>query len=196
MKKSLFVTLFTCLMMTVSAQGWKELPAAEAKVAAEQIMDAVMKVKSMDRKFEQVKKSQMITTPSVSSGNMHYQSPDVMLWTYETPYNFSMEIRGDKMTARRDGQVMQLGSKQQMGLKSMMKMIVGMSSGSTLFDERSFEWTMYEKSDAYKVDMTPKNKNVKRMFSHVVLYFEKSTKNIKGLELTENDGSVTEITFK
>lgn len=196
MKKIIFSILFTALVITVSAQEWRELPGAEAKVAAEQVMDAVKKVKSLDRKFEQVKKSPMTTTPTVSTGKMHYESPDVMIWTYETPYSFSMEIRGDKMTARKDGQVMQLGSKQQMGLKSMMKMIVGMSSGSTLFDDRSFEWKMSDGDDGYKVDMKPKNKNVKRMFSKVVLYFEKKSKNIKSLELTESDGSVTTIKFK
>ena len=178
------------MIHSVSAQGWRELSAAG------KLMEAVKKVKSMDRKFEQVKSSPMTTTPTVSTGNMHYESPDVMLWTYETPYSFSMEIRGDKMTARKDGQVMQLGSKQQMGLKSMMKMIVGMSSGSTLFDDRSFDWTMSESTTGYKVDMTPKNKNVRRMFSKVVLFFDKSSKNIKSLELTESDNSVTKITFK
>lgn len=196
MKKIVFSMLFTALVITVSAQEWRVLSGAEAKVAAGQVMDAVKRVKSMDREFEQVKKSPMTTMPTVSTGKMHYESPDLMLWTYETPYSFSMEIRGDKMTARKDGQVMQLGSKQQMGLKSMMKMIVGMSSGNNLFDDRSFEWKMSEGDDGYKVDMKPKNKNVKRMFSNVVLYFEKKTKNIKSLELKESDGSLTTIKFK
>lgn len=184
------------MVLDLSAQGWKVLPDAEARTAAAQIMESVKKVKVMDREFEQVKQSPMTTTPTVSSGKMHYESPDVMLWSYLKPYSFDMEIRGDKMTARRDGVAMQLGSKQQMGLKSMMKMIVGMSSGTSLFDDRSFEWTMWEGVDAYKVNMVPKNKNVKRMFSKVVLYFDKKTKNIKKLELTENDSSVTTISFK
>lgn len=188
--------LFSGLMLVASAQQWKELSVAEAKTAAVKVSDAVRGVKTLDRKFEQVKKSSMTTVPTISKGTMHYESPDVMLWSYESPYSFSIEIRGDKMTARKDGQVMQLGAKQQMGLKSMMKMIVGMSSGSTLFDDRNFEWSMAESKDGYKVDMTPKNKNVKRMFSRVVLFFDKTTKNIKSLELTESDNSLTTITFK
>ena len=188
--------LFSGLMLVASAQQWKELSVAEAKTAAVKVSDAVRGVKTLDRKFEQVKKSSMTTAPTISKGTMHYESPDVMLWSYESPYSFSIEIRGDKMTARKDGQVMQLGAKQQMGLKSMMKMIVGMSSGSTLFDDRNFEWSMAESKDGYKVDMTPKNKNVKRMFSRVVLFFDKTTKNIKSLELTESDNSLTTITFK
>lgn len=195
MKKSLLITLLSCLMLTAHTQQWKELTAADAKVAATQVMDAVKKVKTLDRRFEQVKRSPMTTTPTVSKGKMHYESPDVMLWSYESPYSFSMEIRGDKMTATRDGEVMKLGSKQQMGLKSMMKMIVGMSSGNSLFDDRSFDWKMAESADEYKVDMTPKNKNVKRMFSKVVLFFDKKSKDIKSLELTETDNSVTTITF-
>lgn len=196
MKKFVFIFFLNMLMISASAQQWKVLSPSDAKFAAEQVMAAVKKVKSLDRQFEQVKSSPMTTTPAVSVGKMHYESPDVMLWSYESPFSFSMEIRGDKMTARRDGKDMQLGSKQQMGLKSMMKMIVGMSSGSTLFDDRSFDWSMAESTSGYKVDMTPKNKNVKRMFSRVVLFFDKSTKNIKSLELTENDNSVTTITFK
>lgn len=196
MKKIFLLLLISALAMSVSAQQWTLLSAADAQKKATLLLDAVKKVKKMDRTFEQVKRSPMTTTPTVSKGKMHYESPDVMLWSYETPYDFSMEIRGDKMTAKRDGQVVQLGSKQQMGMKSMMRMIVGMSSGSTLFDERSFEWTMAESADGYKVDMTPKNKNMKRMFSKVVLFFDKKNNNIKSLEMTESDNSVTTIIFK
>lgn len=196
MKKIFLLLLISALAMSVSAQQWTLLSAADAQKKATLLLDAVKKVKKMDRTFEQVKRSPMTTTPTVSKGKMHYESPDVMLWSYETPYDFSMEIRGDKMTAKRDGQVVQLGSKQQMGMKSMMRMIVGMSSGSTLFDERSFEWTMAESADGYKVDMTPKNKNMKRMFSKVVLFFDKKNNNIKNLEMTESDNSVTTIIFK
>ncbi|MBQ6955802.1 MAG: outer membrane lipoprotein carrier protein LolA [Bacteroidales bacterium] len=196
MKRIILLSIVLSFVASLSAQQWKTMADVEARAAATMLLDEVKKVKKLDRKFEQVKQSPMTTTPAVSKGTMHYESPDALTWSYETPFAFSMEIRGEKMTARRDGQVVPLGSRQQMGMKSMMKMIVGMSSGSSLFDDKTFDWTMAEGVGGYKVEMTPKNKNMRRMFTKVVLFFDKATKLVTGIELTESDSSLTTITFK
>ena len=158
MKRIILLSIVLSFVASLSAQQWKTMADVEARAAATMLLDEVKKVKKLDRKFEQVKQIPMTTT-------MHYESPDALTWSYETPFAFSMEIRGEKMTARRDGQVVPLGSRQQMGMKSMMKMIVGMSSGSSLFDDKTFDWTMAEGVGGYKVEMTPKNKNMRRMFT-------------------------------
>lgn len=196
MKNLILYILFSSMSLGIFAQEWKPLSGDAAESTAKSIITAVRDIKTLDRKFTQLKQSPMVTKPAKSTGSMHYETPDKMTWSYDAPNDFSIVMQGDKMTASKGGQVIKMSSKQQMGLKSMMKMIVGMSSGSTLFDDRSFEWSIAEKSDSYKVDMLPKNKNVKRMFSKVELFFDKSNKSIKSIELSESDGSLTTITFK
>lgn len=191
----MLILTFIAFASTGWCQKWSEIKGDEATSVASSIMTEVKKVKKMDRRFVQTKHSKMVSEPVAMDGRMHYESPDVMNWEYEHPYSFAIEIKGDAVAMKRDGQVQQMGKKQQMGLKSMMKMIVGMSSGTSLFDDRNFDWKLYGNNKSYKVEMVPKNKNVKRMFDKVELIFDKSKKRISGLELQESDGSVTTIKF-
>lgn len=195
MKKTVLLIVAFVLSLPVFAQQWKELDSVKASHTAASIMSSVRGVNQMNRSFKQVKTSPIMAKPSVSTGKMRYVSPSRLTWEYESPTALTVEIDGDNMTVLRDGKQQKLSPKHQTGLKSMMKVIVGMSNGSSLFDDRNFEWKLFENNGSYKVEMIPKNKNIKRMFVRVNLFFDKGTKTVTGLDLSENDDTVTTITF-
>ena len=195
MKKIALFILVLVVPFTVIAQQWNELDVSKSSQTVSEIMKVVRGVKQLDWNFKQVKKSPAITQPVVSTGRMHYVAPDQVDWVYVTPENLTVKFKDNKISVFRDGTEQHLSPKQQMGLKNMMKMIVGMSNGSSLFDDRNFEWKLFENDGFYKVKMLPKNKNAKRMFVQIELLFDKKGNAVSSLEMTESDNSVTTITF-
>lgn len=189
--------LLVSVVMTSSlfAQQWRELDADRASQVASSILKDVRSVKKIDRSFKQVKNSPVVTQPVVSTGKMHYVAPDQVDWVYESPQKMSITIKGNKINVLRDGDEQELSSKQRMGLMRMMKMIVGMLGGSSLFDDHTFDWKLYENDSQYRLEMSPKNKSVRQMFVQIDMLFDKATKTVSSLEMKESDNSLTAITF-
>lgn len=195
-KKLFFALCVLAACLPATAQKWAAIGPKDHDRVAAYITKQVKSVKSLQCEFVQTKKSDLVVDDMKSEGKMRYAMPDKLHWEYVTPFVYAIDVNGDDVRLTKDGipQAQKAGQKKM--INGMAKMIVGMSSGNSLFDEKTFSTTIYENATQYKLSMIPKTKSIQRMFTSIDLIIEKRQCRICKLVMAENDKSQTTIEFK
>ena len=129
-------------------------------------------------------------------GTMHYATPDRMRWEYIEPYAFALVVNGEQITKVTDGKVETLDGKSSRMYQGMVSLIMGSASGKKLFDASVFDVVLYDDNEFWRAEMTPKRRDMKRMFSQLVFRFDKKTNGISRVEFKDAGGDVTSIRFE
>ncbi|MCR5039329.1 MAG: outer membrane lipoprotein carrier protein LolA [Bacteroidales bacterium] len=194
MKKWLFsIVLFT----------WAGLASAQVQLSVEQqneLISSVTKITSsmqtMKCSFVQQKTMAMLMEPTVSKGVMYYVSPDKMRWEYIEPYQFALVFNGEKIIRIKEGKAEVLDANQGKMYKSLADLMIGCVVGNKLFDASAFDMVFYDEGSFWKMEMTPKRRDMKRMISQLVFYFDKTKSIVSQVEYRESNGDTTMIRFE
>ena len=152
-------------------------------------------MKCMQCRFTQNKTMAMLAEPTVSEGLMSYDSPDKLRWEYTSPYAFALVVDGQNITKITDGNVEILDAKSGRMYQGIVNIIMSSATGKNLFDKSTFDVVITDDSDFWKAEMTPKKRDMRRMFAMLTFYFSKSNNVISKVEMTETGGDVTLIQF-
>ena len=153
-------------------------------------------MQTMQCRFVQSKTMAMLTEPSVSEGKMYFSSPDRLRWEYLTPYPFALVVNGEKIVKVTDGKSEVLDGNSGRMYQGITNMIMGSASGKKLFDASTFDVVLYDDGVCWKAEMTPKRRDMKRMFSQLVFHFDKKSQVIDHVEFVEPSGDKTIIQFE
>ena len=185
-------------LLTVGAWAQNEKPLSEAesqKVVAE-LTEAATSMQTLQCRFVQEKTSSMLAEPSIAKGTMHYVAPDRTRWEYTEPYAFALVVNGEQIVKVTDGKSEVLDGKSSRMYQGMVSLIMGSASGKKLFDASVFDVALYDDNEFWRAEMTPKRRDMKRMFSQLVFRFDKKTNGISRVEFKDAGGDVTSIQFE
>lgn len=194
MKKLLLSIVFIAVSLIVSAQT--QLSESQTNEVIASLTKAAASMQSMQCRFVQEKTSSMLAEPSVAEGTMHYAAPDRMRWEYTTPYAFALVVNGERLVKVTDGKAEVLEGNAGRMYQGMVNLIMGSASGKKLFDTTVFDIVLYNDNGFWRADMTPKRRDMKRMFSQLVFRFDKKTNGISRVEFVEAGGGITSIRFE
>ncbi len=194
MKRVLFSILLTVFCITAFAQT--QLTESQSQEVINQLTQAAASMQSMQCRFVQEKTSTMLAEPSVAEGTMHYAAPDRMRWEYTAPYAFALVVNGERIVKVTDGKAEVLEGNAGRMYQGMVNLIMGSASGKKLFDTTVFDIVLYDDNGFWRADMTPKRRDMKRMFSQLVFRFDKKTNGISRVEFVEANGDITSIRFE
>lgn len=194
MKKLLLSIVFVAFSLMVSAQT--QLSESQSNEVIASLTKAAASMQSMQCRFVQEKTSSMLAEPSVAHGTMHYAAPDRMRWEYTTPYAFALVVNGERIVKVTDGKAEVLEGNAGRMYQGMVGLIMGSASGKKLFDTTVFDIVLYDDNGFWRADMTPKRRDMKRMFSQLVFRFDKKTNGISRVEFVEAGGGTTSIRFE
>ena len=183
MKKLLLSILFVAVSLMVTAQT--QLSESQTQEVIRQLTQVASTMQSMQCRFVQEKTSSMLAEPSVAEGTMHYAAPDRMRWEYTAPYAFALVVNGERLVKVTDGKAEVLEGNAGRMYQGMVNLIIGSASGKKLFD-----------TGFWRADMTPKRRDMKRMFSQLVFRFDKKTNGISRVEFVSANGDITSIRFE
>ncbi len=195
-KKTVLMLLLTMLGLGLWAQNAKPLTEAEGQKVMATLTEAASSMQTLQCRFVQEKTSLMLAEPSVAEGTMHFAAPDRMRWEYTAPYAFALVVKGERIVKVTDGKAEVLDGKSGRMYQGMVGLIMGSASGKKLFDATVFDVAMYDEGDCWKAEMTPKRRDMKRMFSQLVFRFDKKTTGISRVEFKDAGGDVTSIRFE
>ena len=195
-KKAVFILLLALLSTSVWAQNEKPLTEAESQKVISALTQAASSMQTLQCRFVQEKTSSMLAEPSIAKGTMHYASPDRMRWEYTEPYAFALVVNGEQITKVTDGKAETLDGKSSRMYQGMVSLIMGSASGKKLFDASVFDVALYDDNEFWRAEMTPKRRDMKRMFSQLVFRFDKKTNGISRVEFKDAGGDVTSIRFE
>ena len=180
--------------MTTYAQT--KLSETQSQEVMSQLSQAASSMQSMQCRFVQEKTSPMLAEPSVSEGRMWYVAPDKMRWEYVKPYAFALVVNGDRIVKETDGKAETLEGNANRMYQGIVNIIMGSASGKKMFDASMFDIALFDDDAYWKAEMTPKRRDMKRMFSQLVFRFDKKTNGISRVEFIGSAGDVTSIRFE
>jgi outer membrane lipoprotein-sorting protein len=154
------------------------------------------RVSSIDCDFVQTKESSLLAAPAKSSGHMTYRRPGYLEWNYVEPNPLTFVADGESVMIRKGDQSEVLGGTQGRMIKEMTRMIIGNIEGSVLANEKMF-MAGYDMADGLiAVTLIPQRKDLQKMWSKLVLYYEESSLKATRFEMYESSGDLTVISFK
>ena len=195
-KKTILLVLFVLLGVSVWAQNEKPLTEIESQKVVAELTEAAVSMQTLQCRFMQEKISSMLAEPTVAEGTMHYAAPDRLRWEYTKPYAFALVVNGERIVKVTDGKAEMVDGKSNRMYQGIVSIIMGSASGKKLFDTSVFDVVMYDDNEFWRAEMTPKRRDMKRMFSQLVFRFDKKTKGISRVEFKEAGGDITSIRFE
>ena len=195
-QEAIFVLLLALFSTGVWAQTEKPLTEAESQKVMSTLTEAAASMQTLQCRFVQEKTSSMLTEPSMAEGLMQYAAPDKLRWEYTSPYAFALVVEGERIVKEVDGKTETLDGKSSRMYQGMVGLIMGSASGKKLFDPSVFDVALYDDNAFWRAEMTPKRRDMKRMFSQLVFRFDKKTNGISRVEFKDASGDVTSIRFE
>ena len=194
MKRLWLSVLFVAMGLFAAAQT--QLSESQSQEIMASLTEAASSMQTMQCRFVQSKTMAMLTEPSVSEGKMYFSSPDRLRWEYLTPYPFALVVNGERIVKVTDGKAEVLEGNAGRMYQGIVSMIMGSASGKKLFDTSAFDVVLYDDGACWNAEMTPKRRDMKRMFSQLVFHFDKKSQVIDHVEFIEPKGDKTEIRFE
>ena len=194
MRRPLFILILAFMGLTAKAQT--PLSDTQSQEVIQQLTNKAASMQTMRCRFVQEKTSAMLAEPSVAEGTMEYIAPNRLRWEYTEPYSFALVVEGERITKITDGQPEVLEGNSSRMYQGMVDLIMGSATGRNLFDTSVFDVVLTDDGLHWKAEMTPKRRDMKRMFKELVFCFDKATSTIHLVHFVEAGGDVTSIRFE
>lgn len=189
-----YITILFTLFQFISFAQESELSSSEATRFRTMVEDGTKNLKSIKTDFVQKKHMEFLTNDIESKGKMYLNAEGMLKWQYTEPNKYSIIFKNNKIFINDDGKKSTVDGDQKM-FQKISKLISGSVKGD-LFDDDEFTIRYFKKDDNVLVKLTPKNKEMKKYISKVVLTFPKNDPTVSQVKLVEPSGDYTLITFK
>lgn len=197
MKKITGLLLCLLLTLTAQAQSLKKVDAARQRQLIERINRSAAGITTLECRFTQVKTLRFLNDKMTSSGRMLFMADGGRLrWEYQQPYQYTFVINGEKVYIKSARNTQTIDIRQSRLFQSIAEMMMNSVTGKSLTSSADFGCTMYSGGDEWVALLTPKRKEMKKMFKEIRLHFSAQQQMVTQVEMTEPSGDTTVITLK
>ena len=183
MKRYILFTIYCLLFTVLAAQGLSE------QKIIEKMASAAEKIKTVECNFTQTKQSKMLSKPQMSEDKMFCQQPDKLRWEYTSPRASTLVLEGTEARLLK-------GNEQEARNKfigEMARMIMNCVAGKNLTDNKTFQVSAKEMPTEYVATLVPQRKDMKRLYTKLVLHYNLKQETVTEIELHEKNGDRTLI---
>ena len=178
------------------AQGYRPATAEQQKEIMQNINAVSEQMKTLSCDFVQRKTISILADEMVSEGKLSYSQPDKLRWEYIQPYQYRFTLNGSKVMVGSDENKNIIDTNSSKIFKEISKLIVMGINGSGIFEENNFAAKFNIGGDDFQIALTPKQKELKQIFSSITLTFNKADHTVNTVEIKEINGDATFITMK
>ena len=132
----------------------------------------------------------------VSYGKMYYQQNSKLRWEYTSPYTYTFILNDSKVLLKKGNRNDVIDVNQNKMFKEIARMMMNSVVGKCLTDKKDFKISVAETTEQYVATLLPQKKDMKQMFSKVILYVNKRQLSIAKVEMQEKKGDNTVIELK
>lgn len=190
MKRFIYTILFCAVSLFSFAQSPKE------QQIIEKIAKSAQDMKSMQCNFVQTKHLKMLNDKMVSNGNMYYQQPNRLRWEYTTPYLYTFILNDSKVLLKKGERNDIIDVNQNKMFKEIARMMMNSVVGKCLSDKKSFKTSIKEEQSEYVATLIPLKSDMKKMWSKLILHFDRKLSSVIKVEMHEKNGDKTIIELK
>ena len=197
MRRMIWSLCLVAASLTVQAQALKKADAAQQKAMVEKISQTAAGIKTMDCQFSQVKTLGFLNDKLTSVGRMLFVADGGKLrWEYQQPYSYTFILNGEKAYIRSAESRQTIDIRQSRLFQSIAEVMMNSVTGKSLATSRDFDCEMYSGGGEWQAVLTPKRKELKKLFSTIRLHFSSATQMVTQVEMAETSGDTTVITLK
>lgn len=157
---------------------------------------AVSKIETMQCDFVQTKHMKMLNNKMVSTGIMAYKQSDKLRWEYKKPYTYVFILNGTKVYLKKESRNDVIDIKQNKVFKSIAEIMMNSVIGKCLTNNKEFKVSISDVNNQWVASLIPQKKELKQMYSKIILYFGKANSIIQKVEMIEKNGDKTIIELK
>ena len=191
MKKTASILLLT-LLCAVSAMA-ASLTAQQEQEVIGKINRTVSGLKSMSCTFTQAKFLSLLSDKMVSEGKMYYIRPNKLRWEYTNPYQYLFIFNGNKVYVGNKSRKDVIDTNNNKIFKEVARIMMSTVTGTALSNSSDFAIDVADVNNRWQITLIPKKKEMKRMFSNIVLSFDKSNLMISEINIYEKNNDRTNI---
>ncbi len=191
MKKKLLIFCALCFAcLTTSAESFSQ------DAALKEISAAAAAIKTMQADFVQTKSLKMLGDKMISRGKMLCEQPNRLRWEYTSPYTYTFILNGNRVLVKKKDRSDMIDTSQNAMFREIARIMMNSELGKCLTDKNDFRATVAQKSGGYIVTLIPQKKEMKQMFTKILLHYNKQQAMVTQVEMYEKNGDSTVIELK
>lgn len=191
----ILVTL-ALLLLTVADAVSAPLSAARQKEVVASLSKAAAAMSSMSCDIVQTKQMSLLKDKMVSRGKMYYKKSNKLRWEYTSPYTYSFILNGTKASMKGKNRKDVVDVDNNKVFKEISRIMMSTVTGNALTSTSDFTSTVADGNATWEVTLLPKRRDLRQMFSKIILSFRKSDSQVQRIRLYEKKGDVTTIEMK
>jgi outer membrane lipoprotein-sorting protein len=192
---SLLLTFFslTTLMATSSDTTYKVLK--DTALLRSKISAYSKNLLTLESSFIQFKYLSVLTEPSRSNGHFCFKNPGMVRWEYTEPFKYLVIVNNDRLFMKDDNKTKSYEMTSSKAFVAMSSGLGKLLHGDIFENKTDFACKYYENEVNYKLVLVPKAKELKKIFSSILLFFDKKQFSVSKVVMIELSGDKTEIEF-
>ena len=188
--------ILTILLLAIGTVSHVPAQSINDQQVKHEISQVAAKMKSMECDFVQTKQLKMLNDKMVSKGRMYYQQGNKLRWEYESPYRYVFVLNDSKVVLMNSSRSDVIDVNQNKMFREIVRIMMNTVVGNCLTDEKDFKVGIDTSDLEYVATLFPLRKDLKQMFSKIVLHFNRQKKMITQVVLLEKNGDTTVIELK
>ena len=159
------------------------------------VAKATASVQNIKTDFVQTKSLGFLDEKVVSNGLFYYAREKKIRWEYQKPYAFSFIINGNKAWMLNKSAKSEMDTRSNGLFRDLSELMLFGMGGTDLFDSPKFDFSFSVSEEAWQVTLSPKAKELKKLYSNIRLSFSKKDLQVIGIYMQEASGDTTDIVF-
>lgn len=188
-------SVFLMLLCVVSAMA-APLTEQQKQNVVWRINKAASGLKSMECSFTQTKYLSLLSDKMVSEGRMYYKQPNKLRWEYTTPYRYLFVFNGTRVYVGNKTRKDVIDTNTNKVFREVARIMMSTVTGTALSNSSDFSIDVADDKALWQVVLVPRKKEMKKMFSKIVLFFNKSNLMIFEINIYEKNNDRTNIKLK
>ncbi|WP_299181357.1 outer membrane lipoprotein carrier protein LolA [uncultured Aquimarina sp.] len=172
-----------------------ELSASEITSFKNSVSKSAKQSRTIVNTFTQLKHIDFLSNDIESSGDLYFKSPNIIKWSYTSPYEYSVIFKDKKLFINDAGKKSDINLASNKVFKKLNDLIAKSVSGDML-DDTQFSTRFFKDKELFIAKLSPIDQTLKNMFKEIVLNFESNNYLVSSVKLIEPSGDYTLINFK
>lgn len=194
MQKSILVILFLLLAMLSHAQKTNFTKLKNEAQFKNDFALYSQKTETVESDFVQTKNMSVLKDKLVSKGKFYFKKNNKVRIEYTSPYQYLMIINGSQMKVQDEKKTSSYNAHSNKILQSVNNIMLDCMQGN-VYNNKDFEVTAMENAENILLNLTPLTATMKKMFKNIEVYLDKNNYTVLKLNLIENGGDNTLMTF-
>jgi len=193
MKKVLFSIIILLFSSISSAQTLKKPTETQRKAMIAAITKATSQTKTLQCRFVQTKTMSFLNDKMTSEGVMYYDAKGKLRWEYTKPYTYTFIINNNKVYIKSGAKSNTIDIRSSRLFQTIARIMMTSLTGKNLTSNEDFSVQLMMQGNDYVALLTPKKKELKKLYKQVKVVFDSQKKTVETIDMTEVNGDKTRI---